>query len=127
MADIIFPGQTPLDTLGTTRLPGNLDLSLWQGDAQTYIIRLNSEDGSAINLTNYTAIAPIRASTTDPVEHEFVCTQTDTNEITLYMSSPDCKAIAPGSYIWEFKLQAPNGDIRTYLAGDVTVYAEVDI
>ena len=42
------------------------------------------------------------------------------------MSTTNCKLIPPGSYIWEFALTAPNGDTRTYLAGDVTIFAEVD-
>lgn len=126
MADVIFPGQTPLGTLGADRLPGNLDLQLWQGDSQTYIIKLNAQDGTAIDLTGYTPTAVIRATYTDPTMYHFQCTQTDTNEITLYMSTANCALIAPGSYIWEFSIAAPNGDVRTYLAGDVTVYAEVD-
>jgi hypothetical protein len=126
MADIIFPGQTPIDNLGSTRLPGNLDLSIWQGDAQTYIIVLSAEDGSPIDITGYTASATIRSTYTDPVKHSFDCSQSGVNQITMYMSSANCKAMTPGSYIWEFQLTQPNGDVRTYLAGDVTVYAEVD-
>lgn len=126
MADIIFPGVPPLGTLGDDKLPANMDLSIWQGDAQTYIINLTAEDGSAIDLTNYTARGTIRASFTDPTKYSFVCTHTDTNQITLYLSSTLCASIPAGSYVWEFQLQAPSGDVRTYLAGDVTVLAEVD-
>lgn len=103
-----------------------MDLDIWQGDSQTYVLRLNAQDGTAIDVTGYTPTAVIRATFTDPVLHQFTCTQTDTNEITIYLSTPTCAAIAAGSYIWEFALAAPNGDVRTYLAGDVTVYAEVD-
>lgn len=126
MADIIFPGQAPLDTLGGQTLPGNLDLELWQGDAQTYILKFNAQDGTAINLTGYTPVAVIRATYTDPTQYHFTCTQTDTNEITIYMSTAACSVIPAGSYIWEFAITAPNGDTRTYLAGDVTVFAEID-
>jgi hypothetical protein len=125
MADIIFPGQPALDNIGVDRLPANLDLSIWQGDAQTYILKLAAQDGTPIDVTGYTPSATIRASFSDPVLHEFTCTQTGTNEITLYMSTPDVEAITPGSYVWQFQLVAPNGDARTYLAGDVTIYAEV--
>lgn len=126
MADIIFPGQVPDGTLGNDRLPANMDLLLWQGDAQTYIINLAAEDGSPIDLTGYTTRGTIRASFTDPVKYSFACTHTDTNQITLYLSSTVSASLTPGSYVWEFQVQAPNGDVRTYLAGDVTVFAEVD-
>lgn len=126
MADVIFPGKPPLGNLGQDRLPANMDLSIWQGDSQTYVINLSAEDGTPIALTGYTATATIRATYTAPTKYSFVCTQTGPNQITLYLSSTACKAISPGSYVWEFQLAAPNGDVRTYLAGDVTIYAEVD-
>lgn len=126
MADIIFPGEVPLDTLGATRLPGNMDLSIWRGDAQEFIIKLEGSDGTPISLSEYTAQATIRQSFNAPTKYEFTCTISGVNEVTVYMSSPTSKSIPAGDYVWNFQLTAPNGDVRTYLAGDVTVYAEVD-
>jgi hypothetical protein len=33
--------------------------------------------------------------------------------------------IAAGSYVWDFQVTNPSGNVRTYLAGDVIVYDEV--
>ena len=44
----------------------------------------------------------------------------------MYMSSAVSDLITPGDYVWNFQITAPNGDVRTYLAGDVKVYAQVD-
>lgn len=128
MADVIFPGEQPVDNLGSTRLPGNVDLSMWRGDAQKYIIRLEGEDAAPIDLTGHTAQAVIRQSFTAPTAYEFECTiqGVDNNEVLMYMDSATSKTIPAGSYIWNFQITAPDGDVRTYLAGDVTVYAEVD-
>lgn len=128
MADIIFPGEQPVDNLGSTRLPGNVDLSMWRGDAQTYIIKLEDSSHVAIDLTGYTAEATVRQSFTAPTRYEFECTigGVGNNEVTIYMSSAVAETIPAGDYLWNFQLTAPNGDVRTYLAGDVTVYAEVD-
>jgi hypothetical protein len=126
MADIIFPGEEPLSNLGTTKLPENVDLSIWQGDAQTYIMRLTADNNAPIDLAGCTAQATVRQSFTAPARFEFVCTIQNTNEVKVYMSSATSASIPAGSYVWNFQVTAPNGDVRTYLAGDCTVYAQVD-
>jgi hypothetical protein len=129
MADVVFPGEVPQATLGSTRLPENLDLEIWQGDAQEYFILLKSETNVAIDLTGCTAQAVLRQSFSAPTAYSFVCTlvapATD-GKIRMYMSSADSALIPAGDYVWNFQITAPNGDVRTYLAGDVKVYAEVD-
>jgi hypothetical protein len=127
LADIIFPGTPPADTLGITKLPNNMDLSIWQGDAQRFVIKMTAQDGSAIDLSGYTASAVIRQSFTAPVSFHFDCTIQNGNEVALYLSSAVCKTIPAGPYVWSFELiEVSTGDARTYLAGDAIVYAEVE-
>lgn len=127
MADIIFPGDTPLESLGINKLPNNVDLSIWKGDAQTYIINMKDGNGDPIDLGGYIPQAVIRQSFTAPDTYAFTCTVHDGNQVTLYLPSSVSKSIPAGSYIWNFQLtDSVSGDVRTYLAGDVTVYAEVD-
>jgi hypothetical protein len=126
MADIIFPGEVPADTLGSTRLPNNVDLAFWKGDMQEFIIEMNNEDGTPVDLTGQTAQAVIKQSFTSSTVYPFTCT-INANKVRLYLSSPISKTIPGGDYIWNFQLTTTaTGDVRTYLAGDVTVYAEVD-
>lgn len=126
MADVIFPGATPTDTLGATRLPNNVDMEFWRGDAQTYVLALTAADASPIDLSGYTAKASIRASFTAPTKYAWACTVQNGNEVKLYLSSDVSKTIPAGSYVWDFKLvEVATGDARTYLAGDVIVYDEV--
>lgn len=125
MADLIFPGEAPIDDLGVTRLPGNMDLSIWKGDAQTYVVAMTDDVNTPLDLTGCTAQAVIRAGFTDPVTYPFACSISG-NHVTLYLSSAVCKTIPAGNYVWNFQITSSNGDVRTYLAGDVLVYAEVD-
>lgn len=127
MADIIFPGEAPADTLGTTRLPNNVDLAFWKGDVQEFIIDMKNEDLTPVDLTGLEPSAVIRASFTAPTSYEFEATVFDGNKVRLYLPSAVSKTIPAGDYIWNFQLETvATGDVRTFLAGDVTVYAEVD-
>lgn len=129
MADIIFPGKAlAADKLGSTKLPANMDLDIWQGDAQEYILKLTGAGAAPIDLTGHTAQAVLRSSFNSPTSYAFDCTVTDAlnGTVRLYMSSVVSGGIPPGDYVWNFQVTMPNKDVRTYLAGDVTVYAEVD-
>lgn len=126
MADIIFPGEEPSDVLGTTKLPSNVDLAFWKGDSQEFIVRMNDELGEAIILTGYTPLAVMKASFNSATAYTFTTSVQNGNEIRVYLPSSISKTIPAGDYVWNLQITAPNGDVRTYLAGDVTVYAEVD-
>lgn len=129
MADIVFPGSTPLEDLGTTKLPNNVDMVFWRGDAQTYILALTAGDGTAIDLSGYTAKAALKAGFDATTKYDFTCTISGTvqGQVTIYLPTSVSATIPAGSYVWDFKLvDTASGDQRTYLAGDVTVYDEVD-
>lgn len=127
MADIIFPGAPPVNTLGANNLPGNIDLSIWKGDAQTYVIKVTSSDGSAFDLAGKTPEATIRTTFEGSPAYDFVCTVQNGNEVKLYLSSTVSGTLPAGDHLWNFQLtDDATGDVRTYLAGDVKVYAEVD-
>lgn len=126
MADIIFPGEVPAGDIGIGRLPQNTDLTIWQGDMQLFYVRFTDELGNPMNLTGYTPLAIIRSSFNSQTGFNFTCTVQNVNEVKVYMPSSVSGTLQPGDYVWNFQLTDPNGDTRTYLAGDVTVYAEVD-
>lgn len=126
MADIIFPGEAPTGVLGETRLPQNVDLAFWKGDSQEFIVRFKTDAGAAMSITGYTPLAVMKASFNSTTSYTFTTTIQNTNEVRVYLPSSISKTIPAGDYIWNLQLTAPNGDVRTYLAGDITVYAEVD-
>lgn len=128
MADIIFPDEPAEGVVGTTRLPTNVDLAFWKGDSLEFIVKFtdDAQPPNPINLTGYTPAAVMKASFSSTTTYTFATTVQNTNEVRVYLSSAISKTIPAGDYIWNLQVTAPNGDVRTYLAGDVTVYAEVD-
>lgn len=126
MADIIFPGEEPVAALGTTKLPTNVDLAWWKGDSQEFVVKFKDDLGNPMILTGYTPAAMIKASFTAPTSYNFTTTVQNGNEIRVYLPSTISSTIPAGDYIWNLQVTAPNGDVRTYLAGDVTVYEDVD-
>lgn len=126
MADIIYPDEPSAGVVGEGRLPTNVDWKLWKGDSQEFIVQFKDDSGNALNLTGFTPSAVMKASFNSPTSYTITTTIQNGNEVKVYLPSSISKTIPAGDYIWNLQLTAANGDVRTYLAGDVTVYAEVD-
>lgn len=127
MADIVFPGKAVGGVLGRDFLPSNFDIEIYKGDYLPFIISLVQPGGAALNLTGYEAQAHIRSNYGDEFVYAFT-TRIDnpaSGRVEVTLPSTVSAGIAAGSYIWDFQLKEPSGNIRTYLAGDVTVYDEV--
>lgn len=80
-----------------------------------------------VNLTGYTATAQIKGNFSDKTVYNFTTSIPDppTGKVNLVLPSSVSAGIQPGSYIWDFQVKEPNGNVRTYIAGDVIVYDEV--
>lgn len=126
MADIIYPGEAPSGVIGQTNLPQNVNMEFWRGDSQEFIVRFKNEQGVAIPLTGQTPAAVMKASFNSSTSYAFTTTIQNGNEVRVYLPSSISKTIPAGDYIWNLQLTNASGDVRTYLAGDITVYAEVD-
>lgn len=116
----------PEGILGETRLPDNIDMKIWKGDEQPYNIVLVNSDQTPVDLTGATAQAVIKSSFDSVKSYDFECTIHDGNQVSLYLPSEVSKTIPAGNYVWNFQVTFPSGGVRTFLAGDVTVFAEVD-
>lgn len=126
MADIVYPGQTASGVLGQDFLPSNFDLVLYRGDYFPLRITLKNPDNTVLNLTGYTAKASIRATYDDPLAYNFtVAITAATGVIDITLPSTVSTTISAGSYIWDFQVTEPSGNVRTYIAGDVQVHDEV--
>lgn len=126
MADIVYPGRTAGGTLGTGFMPANYNMELWRGDYFPMTITLKNDNGTALNLTGYTAKASIRANFDDPVAYNFTVTITAaTGTISIVLPSSVSSTIPAGDYIWDFQVTEPSGNNRTYIAGDVRIFDEV--
>lgn len=126
MADIVFPGQQPGGVIGREFLPSNFDLELYKGDYFPFRLLLKDSTGAPLNLTGYTARSQIRDYIDSTVVFEFATSIVPTEgAVDIMLNSTTSSGLAPGSYIWDVQLTNPDGNTRTYIAGDVKVYDEV--
>lgn len=134
MADIVFPGKAVGGVLGRDFLPSNFDIELYKGDFFPLTITLvqpavSGNTKPPLNLTGYTAQAQIRTNFGGEAIYAFTVTIPDptSGKVNLVLPSSVSAGIAAGSYVWDFQIKEPSGNVRTYLAGDVTIYNEVTV
>jgi hypothetical protein len=127
MADLVFPGKTAGGPLNSSAMPSSYDLAIYKGDYVEVFVTLKDSTGTVLNLTGFTASARIRKDYVSTTFFDFTVTIPAPAEgkVRLYMPTAISKTLEPGDYIWGFSVTNPDGDSRTYLAGDVTVYDEV--
>lgn len=128
MADIVYAGLASGGPINSGAMPKNYDLSIYEGDAVKFTVTVKDSSSVAINLTGYQAKAQLKTGFDDTNAIDFVCTITTPTEgvVSVYLAPATSAALTPGAtYIWDFQLTEPGGDVRTYLAGDVTVVPEV--
>lgn len=119
--------------------PAVQDLSIYQGDSYDFFFRVRERvydpvmeeftAGDYINLTGWVGKSQIRV-THDAVEvlAEFSVTlsdQTTTPGGVLLMLTPAQTAALPSKGVWDVQLTNTAGEIRTFIAGGVTVSREV--
>jgi hypothetical protein len=110
--------------------PGTYNFSYYRGDTAEFVIRPKTSNGSAYDLTNYTAtftIANRRGSTgTQYVGTATVNTSTDI--ITCTITPAVGRTLAAGTYVYDVQITdvTPNPDvILTVLTGSITVTDDI--
>jgi hypothetical protein len=127
MADLVFSGSTPQGVLNSDAMPLNYDMKIYKGDFVEVFVTVSDDNNVPIDLTGYTAEASLKLNYTDSSPVDFTCTLTapTLGQVKIYLASTISSALVPGDYIWDFQIVKPNGDARTYIAGDVKVLNEV--
>lgn len=127
MADIVYPGQTAAGPLNSGALPSNTDLVIYKGDFLRLNVTLTGPNGTPLDLTGATPRAALKTDYTDRSSRWFDCSLINptAGTVEIYMSSASTSELLAGSYIWDFEIEFANAEVRTYLAGDVTVYNDV--
>ena len=110
--------------------PGTYNFSYYRGDTAEFVVRPKNSNGSAYDLTNYTAtftIANRRGSTgTQYVGTAVVNTTTDIITCTIIPSVG--RTLAAGTYVYDIQITntIPNPDvILTVLTGSITVTDDI--
>ena len=123
MTDLVY---TDGYALNSDAMPIETDLELYKGDYVELFVIVKDDDDEPIDLTGYTARASMKLTYNDSNPVDFTCTVTGgIGKVRVYLPSSESANLVPGHYIWDFEIINDDGDSRTYLAGDVTVNAEV--
>lgn len=126
MADIVFTGQTAGGPLNSGAMPSNQDLVVYKGDFVSMVLNIKDSAGNPIDLTGTEPRATLKSDYSDRNSHPFTCTLLSTpGAVQILLPSEVTGKLLPGSYIWDFQITFTNGQTRTYLTGDVTVFNEV--
>ena len=117
-------------------LPVGRNLSIYKGDSYSFSFRLRGRNpdgtpGSYVDLTGCTAKAQVRATEdTSTVMAEFatqIPTQTgsDLGRVNISLTSVQTEGAGFTGGKWDVQLTWPDGSVKTYLSGSVTVTKEV--
>lgn len=126
MADLVYAGLPAYGPLNSTALPASVDIVGYKGDYIQLFFNFKDDSGVALNWTGYTVKAQLKTSYSDQGPINFTTEITgQPGQIRLFLSSSVTKTLIPGSYIWDLQTTDTNGETKTWLAGDVTIYNEV--
>ena|SRR5262252_3969737 len=109
---------------------GKADLALYQGDDFYQAVAFTLDDGSPFDLTGWTFASQIRqapADTATAVLVQLTATIYDApgGLIELTAAHTLTEGITAGKAVWDLQGTDPAGKITTFLAGSVTITAEV--
>jgi hypothetical protein len=107
--------------------PSNYNFTYYRGDTGQFVIRpKNSNDGSAFNLTGYTALFTIANQRGSAgVQVEAVATvDTATNIVTCTITPSVGRSLSAGSYVYDVQIDNTS-QVFTLLTGSITVTDDI--
>lgn len=106
--------------------PGKYNLAIYRGDSYHWRFTLweDIDRTDPVDLTGVTAKAEIRAASGGVVYTEIQCTVIQPNIIDGILSATASKLI-PKTGVWDLQLTYGTGDVKTPLAGAVTITPDV--
>ena len=107
--------------------PGTYNFSYYRGDTAEFVVRPKASNGSAYDLTDYSAdftIANRRGSSGSQYSQTAVINSVD-NLITCTILPSDGRALSPGTYVYDVQIKNGTTQIFTVLTGTITVTDDV--
>jgi len=111
-------------------MPGNYPLTLYRGDSYTWQFRLWADAGHTVpvDLAGAAVAAEVRYTPGGTAKLTMDATVTAPNIIDMHLPADawDTFAMAKtGAAAWDLQVTFPGGDVVTYLAGPVTLTADI--
>jgi hypothetical protein len=104
--------------------PASLPLDIYRGDTKHLRVKLWAPGNVPIDLTGTVAKAQIRDRPAGKRITDLLCLITLPNIIDVTLMARDSHKL-PAKGAWDLQLTYPSGDVRTPLAGPVTVTTDV--
>jgi len=103
------------------------NLSIYQGDDFAADVEVFNADGSAADLTGYTAQSQIRYSLTDAAPNPAAqfSTSIQDNIIAIVLTHDVTQDLGKQTYVWDLQVIDGNGWITTLLYGQVNMIRDV--
>ena len=103
--------------------PGQLNLTLYQGDDFWMNIGVTDPNNNPVNLTGCTPKASVEAQ--DGSWSALFVSTVSGSTVSLHLSHAVAATLVPGSAVWDVQVTDTNGYVTTLMAGAVTVVPEV--
>jgi hypothetical protein len=107
--------------------PGSYNFNYYRGDTAEFVIRPKTANGSAFDLTGYTAeffIANRRGSTGTQYEAQAVVSGV-ADTVTCTILPGVGRDLAPGTYVYDVQITTGASTIFTILTGSITVTDDI--
>ena len=96
-----------------------------QGTTFSLTVNLANDDGSAMDLTEYTVASQMRKSYYTNTYTAFTTSKVDlTGEVTIALSATETSSLTAGRYVYDIEISSTEETVRV-LEGIVTVTPEV--
>jgi len=107
--------------------PGTYNFNYYRGDTNQFVVRPKNSNGSAFDLTGYSAqfvIANRRGSTGTQYEAQVVVDTT--NDLLTCTILPGVgRQLSPGTYVYDIQITTGASNILTVLTGSITVTDDI--
>jgi hypothetical protein len=104
--------------------PAILPLDIYRGDTLRLQFKLWDQGQNPLDLTGVVAKSQIRDRPAGMMITDLICSVTLPNIIDLFLASPDSQQLPPAGF-WDLQLTYTSGDVKTPLAGPVTVTPDI--
>ena len=104
--------------------PAILPLDVYRGDSSKLRLQFWDDGNNPVDLTGVTAKSQIRDRPAGTIIIDLDCVITLPNIVDVTLTAANSQQLPPGG-VWDLQLTYASGDVRTPIAGPVTVTPDV--
>lgn len=103
------------------------NLYIDQGSLFRTYVTVSNTDGTALNLTNYTAAGQMRKSYSSSVAYNFSVSISSATQgrVMIELTTAQSRLIPAGRYLYDIEVTSPSGETTRVVEGIVTISPEI--